>query len=148
MGRHDGGLGHRDRPRAVRADVSRATPRIRLFALCAALLPLACDDVTSAELDDVEVHILDDGVRIENGRDHTIYHFMADQVELALLDWVPCRDPETCAGVEPGGSVVVPDEHVIGWHESDVLVVYWWELHRQPGGEYEVDRIRTMKVDY
>ena len=119
-----------------------------LLGLACAILLAACDDSTGVELGGVEATVVSEGLRLENQRSRTIYYFVADQSLLPLLDWAPCRNPDLCDGVESDERVIVPKADIIGWGESDVLVVYWWELDRQGNGEYEIDEIRTMKVDY
>ena len=125
----------------------KSLPRIML-GFAAAILLVSCDDATRVEFDGVEATAVEDGVRLGNERSRTIYYFVADQATLALLDWIPCRNPDACAGVAPDEKRMVPRADIVGWGESDVLVVYWWELDRQGNGEYEIDEIRSMKVDY
>ena len=119
-----------------------------LFGLACGVLLAGCHDSTGVERDGVEATVVSQGLRLENERSRTIYYFVADQATLALLDWAPCRNPDVCDGVDSDQRVIIPKSDIIGWGESDVLVVYWWELDRQGNGEYEIDEIRSMKVDY
>ena len=115
--------------------------RFILLFCVACLCAAGCDSPTSANVDGVHVEISGSSLAITNLRDVTIYYAAYDQVDLALVDWVPCTDPDACPRVPPGRehrTSVPPGESPI--------VVYWWHLV-PVGGEFETDEVRTILVD-
>lgn len=112
---------------------------------------LACGDsmgpAVSSDL--VTARAVDGYLEVENRSDATVYTFVADRDLLPVLDWIPCVDPATCDGIEPGtvrrtalGQVLANDRR------NAEIVVYHWRLVPATGGGtgYQPDSIRQLIV--
>ena len=68
-------------------------------------------------------------IRIANDTRHRIYYHAVEGEAVPAVLWVPCGDPNTCASVPAGRSVLVPMTEVQGVDEPvEVVHVLWWRL--------------------
>lgn len=100
----------------------------------------------------------EDGFRVEravpaslvliNNSQQRVYYFVADRDALALIDWVPCIDPQQCVGIDPGDQARVAYPAIAGYQPgSGSAVVYWWLLVPNGSGGHRPDRIRSVDVE-
>ena len=76
-----------------------------------------------------------------------VYTFVIDRNTLAFTDWAPCRDPNSCAGIAPGATNVLPYSGIAGYSsDTREAIVYWWHLEPQSGGGFQPDSIRAVVV--
>ena len=109
--------------------------RIRSLVLFA-LLPVwlaACTDPTVVS-ESVSARATAWGLRLHNGGTEPVYYFAVGRNLSALIDWIPCRNPDTCPRVDPGETEQVR-WNVIPRHErgEDEVLGYLWRL--VPAGE-------------
>ena len=117
---------------------------IRYLVCAAVVLPLACSSPTGP----VEVATTAyQSIRVSNGTSAAIYYFAIDGNALALANWAPCTNPETCPSVAPGKSRLIPfSEIALLSPTTEAAVVYWWHLTSQGGGTFAPDSIRAVRV--
>ena len=82
-----------------------------------------------------------------NDRSAKIVHFVVDAATAALIDWIPCV-AEDCPGIMPGESLIIPADDIVGFGESDQVIVYWWHVYKAPTGEPYRGETRAVIVKY
>ena len=87
-------------------------------------------------------------LEVENHSSVTVYTFAADRDILPLIDWMPCVDPSTCDGIEPGtvrrtalGQILANDRR-----HAEIVVYHWRLVPDTSGPGYLVDAIRELIV--
>ena len=118
-------------------------------ALATALLVgalCACDSLTAPDTDLLHVQAVPPTLLIRNLVQVPVYTFIVDRDLLALIDWVPCTNPETCTRLTPGEHTI-PYSEISGYNEnSREVAVYHWRLIAKPGGGFEPDSVRQLIV--
>jgi hypothetical protein len=113
-----------------------------------ALASGACSDpLGHASSEGVTVWALSEVVVIENDRSAKIVHFVVDAATAALIDWIPCV-AEDCPGIMPGESLIIPADDIVGFGESDQVIVYWWHVYKALTGELYRGETRAVIVKY
>jgi hypothetical protein len=120
--------------------------RNTLAAVMLAVLSIpSCDDPAGVIQDRVEVVARLDALSIRNGRDATIYYFAIDRELAAVVDWIPCTDPETCPLIRPGDVEVVRYDDMPGQARSGEVVLFWWHLVERESG-WTHDQMHSLLV--
>ena len=68
-------------------------------------------------------------VTVNNEGMDTVFHFTVESETAALLDWVPCYDPDpaSCPQIAPGDTLEMPYSDIIGYEAGDSLAYFhWW----------------------
>ena len=108
----------------------------------------ACSDPMGYESSEgVSVTASSEVVVIENDRPAKIVHFVVDAATAALIDWIPCV-AEDCPGIMPGERLRIPTDDIVGFGESDQVIVYWWHVYIASTGEAYGGEIRAVIVKY
>ena len=116
----------------------RSLVSIALFASCA--------DPTAVEVEGVRAWFSEEGLRVHNTRDASVYFFAGDRVDMSLIDWIPCSHPG-CPGAEAGSTVTIPYSEIAGWDSSSrEALLYWWNLRPHPADGWEADQRRVLLV--
>lgn len=122
----------------------------RLLAIVGVAALVACSDaVGPAVVSDILMAREADGyLELENRSGATVYTFAADRDLLPVLDWAPCVDPATCAGIEPGtvrrtalGQILANDRR-----HAEIAVYHWQLVPSTSGSGYQPDSIRQLIV--
>jgi hypothetical protein len=114
---------------------SRLVPTVLLAAA------LACHDSTGVGAP-ARARATPAGVVVHNGSEAPIFYFIGEAGWLALVDWIPCRDPLRCTPVPAGSDRVVPWSLVGGFapDKHDFIVFWWGEDPHGPTGTLTVRR--------
>jgi len=87
-----------------------------------------------------------DALEIHNRTERAVYYFAVDSEMVALINWVPCSDPDACARVTARSRSTIPASAVLRWGSSPQVTVYWWHLVPDGEGGFRPDRIRMRTV--
>jgi len=109
-------------------------------------LLIACSEATIYESDNISIQSVKNGILIENKTSQTIYWTAFEREILAVIDWVPCIDPEQCDGVLPGKSQTILFEKIPGYSTGKEVVVYWWNLEKQDDESHRVVNFQSAVV--
>jgi hypothetical protein len=120
----------------------------RLLTLAAVVATLSCRDSTAPGTDLISISVLPDALEIVNVSHHPVYFFATERNSLALMLWAPCTDPDSCEGIPPGESKVVPYTEIAAWSAgAQEAVVHHWHLVRVGGASgFKPDSIRSTVV--
>lgn len=121
---------------------------MRIAVACiAAVVVSACSDPAGvAEQEGVRVEARSNGLDIHNGRSSRIYTIIFDREIDAVIEWIPCADPEACDGVDSGETRIVSGADIAGWGQSSEVIVYWWHLIPEASGGFRPDPLRWIVV--
>ena len=108
---------------------------------------LGCSSSTEVAIGGVVANAEPGQIAITNRTGALVYTFVLGRNASALVDWIPCSDPATCAGLEVGGTRRVPNPSSLGTSPPETeALVYWWHLVPAPGGGFKPDSIRVGVV--
>jgi hypothetical protein len=48
----------------------------------------------------------------------------------------------------PGERLSIPTDDIVGFGESDQVIVYWWHVYKTPTGELYPSEMRAVRVKY
>ena len=112
------------------------------------LLVLACSDPVAVSSDILIARPMRGVLELTNISDAPVYVFVAERNTLAVLDWIPCSNPDACDGIDPDAVLRIPHAEIIGYSAAaEEVVVYHWRL--VPGGTasgYVPDSLRAVTV--
>jgi hypothetical protein len=117
-------------------------PRAILFLpmlMLAVLSLVACSEKNTEE--NVDIFLVDDGIKIKNNTSSEIAYFAVDQEMLALLTWAPICDVDNV--VSAGHSKVIEFSSILGYGPGKTVIVYYWECPRDNEDEIFVSEINT-----
>ena len=123
--------------------------RLRHAASLLALAAVAaCGGPTEFSLDGPLSIRTDDGtLRLQNRTAGTVFTFVIEREDAALVDWIPCSDPLACEGLAPNVERSIPYDEISGYDRGDrEAIVYWWVLRAKAGGGFEAAEIRNEIV--
>jgi hypothetical protein len=105
----------------------------------------ACADPTGYKgSENVVLRVMNTGVEIQNDRTRPIHYFLTERSTAARILWGPCDDPRDCTTVAAGARVGVSGHDIIGWGESEEVILYWWHLIPRGDGKFRVDSVRHV----
>jgi hypothetical protein len=122
------------------------TARIRLVVALGALscLVTRCSSLAPAG-GALSVVAIPPALHLTNQTALPVYTFVIDRSTLALTDWAPCSDPNSCQSIAPGATPVLPYSGIAGYSAATrEAIVYWWHLEPQGGGGFQPDSIRAV----
>lgn len=118
------------------------------------LAATACSSAFEVEDEGLRVRAEDGAVSLRNGTGAAVFYFLVERNTAAVIDWIPCLDPETCARVDDGETLRIAHEEITGWEEGESeAILYWWHLVEReppiPPGEaaYRWDEIRSVEIE-
>ena len=110
---------------------------------------LGCSDGVGPLAGTLQVQSFPPVVRLSNRSSAAIYTFVAERDALAVIDWIPCTTPLTCAGLAPGQDSIIQYTAITGYAPgAEEGVVFWWHLISKEGGGHQPDSIRSVVFDF
>jgi len=121
--------------------------------ILAAVAVVACGDGTGVPVQDLDVEVTADGLKLTNNTDSILFYQAADATTLAM--WAGptaltlCQTPD-CPEAPPHEAVFVTWDDVLGWVETTAeITVYWWQVVSDGEGGWRVadGTIQSTNVD-
>ena len=110
------------------------------------LLTTACHDPTGTD-GQVQARLLPTGIRVTNGTAAVLYYAAFEREIMALIDWIPCTDPDSCPRIRVNETITIPFSQVTGWElDSREAILYWWHLVPAGTDGYRADGITWTVV--
>jgi hypothetical protein len=122
----------------------------RLFLATLLVMAGACRESTVVESDVLSVRRHRANIELHNRSSRTVYTFAVDQNILPLIEWVPCADPATCNGIEPGETRITPLTTFLGQdRKTSAIEVFYWHLVPAPASStgFQPDEIRSLVIE-
>ena len=121
----------------------RLTRSLPLLALLFATA--ACDSTTApVNVAGVEARVANGELVIHNATPNPVFTMAVGREAAALVDWIPCADPDRCDPLAAGAVRKVPLSQIIGGTEPE-LIFTWWHGVATPNG-WKPDSIRSAIV--
>ncbi len=120
----------------------------RLFAALLLTAGLAACESSTFVLDGpLAVRARDGALEVRNETDAPVYLMVIERESSAVVDWIPCRDPQTCDGLAPGEERTIRHDEIVGYEPGErEAVVHWWHLEPRQGGGFAPDSVRSEIV--
>ena len=120
---------------------------MRSWKLLLLTCALSCSFSTAVDIGGVVARVRPGELEIANLTSRPAYTFVIGREASALVDWIPCTNPQTCDGIEPRESTRVPypGPHIEPGEKE--ALVYWWHLVPAAGNGFAPDSIRVGIVD-
>lgn len=105
----------------------------------------ACSSGTApVDVGGVQVRVASGELVIHNGTASPVFSIAMGREIAALIDWIPCADPDRCNPLAAGAVRHVPLATINGGAERELLF-YWWHGVATPNG-WGPDSIRSAIV--
>jgi len=90
--------------------------------------------------ENVDIFLVEDGIKIKNSTTSDIAYFAVDQNILAVLTWAPiCGDDNE---IPAGQSIIVETSSILGYGTGNIINVNYWTCPYETG-----DEIKTTKIE-
>lgn len=121
----------------------RLTRPITLLALLVATA--ACGSTTApVGVAGVEARVANGALVVHNATPNPVFTNAVGREAAALVDWVPCADPDRCDPLAAGATRTTPLSQIVGGTEPE-LILSWWHALATPNG-WRPDSIRSAIV--
>lgn len=123
------------------------TIRIFACALCATTLA-SCGTPSEVRTEGpIAIRARWNAVELRNRGSEPVYFFLIEMESEESIRWVPCTDPLTCDGLDPGEHRRIPYGTISGYDPGDVqAVLYWWHLRSQAGGGFQFENLGVARI--
>ncbi len=119
-----------------------------VFTACI-LCTFGCNDL-GVSLEPLSLSADGQLLQLTNSTEETLYYFIVPTALVSIIDWVPCREPESCPDRVPPYRTVSVAYESFWWLESgreyDDVTIYWWRLVSEGEGRYRDDRMQFTKI--